>query len=87
MRISSAVVAPDTGLSSEDGWIDMEHAFGYSGQQLRVMRGRDVQPIQLQPKNHFAAEMDHPKLPPWDLEAARQINLRAFAALWPELVG
>jgi Cupin domain len=24
LRISSAVVAPDTGLSSEDGWIDME---------------------------------------------------------------
>ena len=38
-------------------------------------------------KQRFAAEMDHPKLPPRDLEAARQINLRAFAALWPELVG
>jgi arginase family enzyme len=38
-------------------------------------------------KQRFAAEMDHPKLPPRDLEAARQINLRAFAALWPELIG
>ncbi len=38
-------------------------------------------------KQRFAAEMDHPKLRPRDLGAARQINLRAFAALWPELVG
>ena len=37
-------------------------------------------------KQRFAAEMDHPKLPPHDLEAAREINLRAFHALWP-LVG
>lgn len=36
-------------------------------------------------KQRFAAEMDHPKLPPIDREAARKINLRAFAALWPLL--
>ncbi|MEN3369470.1 MAG: hypothetical protein V7609_1613 [Verrucomicrobiota bacterium] len=36
-------------------------------------------------KQRFAAGMDHPKLPPPNLEAARQINLRAFEALWPIL--
>jgi hypothetical protein len=36
---------------------------------------------------HFAAEIDHPKLPTFGLEAARQINLRAFNALWPVLGG
>src|SRR3954468_2503368 len=38
-------------------------------------------------KQRFAAEMDHPKLPAIDLESARAINLRAFHALWPALVG
>jgi len=33
----------------------------------------------------FAAELDHPKLPPRNLQAAREINLRAFQALWPLL--
>ena len=37
-------------------------------------------------KQRFAAETDHPRLPVRDLEAAREINLRAFHALWP-LVG
>jgi arginase family enzyme len=36
-------------------------------------------------KQRFVAEMDHPKLPVCDLEAARQVNLRAFHALWPLL--
>jgi hypothetical protein len=35
----------------------------------------------------FAANMDHPKLPAIDLEAAREINLRAFDQLWPLLGG
>jgi predicted dehydrogenase len=43
----------------ENGFIDMEHAFGYSGQELRVLKQRKVEQIQLQPKNHFAAEMDY----------------------------
>ena len=38
-------------------------------------------------KQRFAAEMDHPKLPAQNLEAAREINLRAFNQLWPALVG
>jgi hypothetical protein len=30
--------------------------------------------------------MDHPKLPPVDVEAAQKTNHRAFDALWPALV-
>jgi hypothetical protein len=33
----------------------------------------------------LAARMDHPKLPPRNLETAREINLRAFKTLWPLL--
>jgi arginase family enzyme len=36
-------------------------------------------------KQRFAAEMDHPKLPPTDFKAAQEINVRAFRALWPAL--
>jgi arginase family enzyme len=42
-------------------------------------------PLYARRKQRFAAEMDHPKLPPRDLEAAARINLRAFEALWPIL--
>ena len=42
-------------------------------------------PVYARRKQRFAARMDHPKLPPRDLEAAAQINLRACEALWPIL--
>jgi predicted dehydrogenase len=42
-----------------EGWLEMENAFGYAGQQLRVRKGRDTQEPKLQPLNHFAAEMDY----------------------------
>ena len=42
-------------------------------------------PVYARRKQRFAAEMDHPKLPVPDLEAATKINLRAFEALWPIL--
>ncbi|HEX7517346.1 MAG TPA: hypothetical protein VF345_08685 [Chthoniobacterales bacterium] len=42
-------------------------------------------PVYARRKQRFAAEMDHPKLPSCDLEAATKINLRAFEALWPIL--
>jgi arginase family enzyme len=38
-------------------------------------------------KQRFAAEMDHPKLPPRDSQEALRINLRAFETLWPLLGG
>jgi arginase family enzyme len=44
-------------------------------------------PVYARRKQRFVAEKDHPKLPAVDLEAAREINLRAFDALWPALGG
>jgi arginase family enzyme len=44
-------------------------------------------PVYARRKQRFAAEMDHPKLPARDLEAATKINLRAFEAFWPILAG
>jgi hypothetical protein len=44
-------------------------------------------PVYARRKQRFAAEMDHPKLPAPDLQAATKINLRAFEALWPILAG
>jgi arginase family enzyme len=35
----------------------------------------------------FVAELDHPKLPAIDLEAAGRTNRRAFDLLWPRLAG
>jgi hypothetical protein len=42
-------------------------------------------PVYARYLQRFIAEMDHPKLPRRDLEAAAKINLRAFEALWPIL--
>jgi predicted dehydrogenase len=42
-----------------DGWIDMDKAYGYSGQELRTMQQNKVTKVDLSPLNHFAAEMDH----------------------------
>ena len=42
-------------------------------------------PAYARAKQRFAAGMDHPKLPPTDLRAAQEINLRAFESLWPLL--
>jgi len=43
----------------ESGWIEMENAYGYEGQKLRVAKQNRPEEIQLKPVNHFAAEMDH----------------------------
>ena len=62
--------------------------------QLRQSSGRIVggdlcgafsAPVYARRKQRFAAEMDHPKLPQINVEAAREINRRAFEALWPLL--
>src|SRR5205823_4137143 len=42
-----------------DGSMEMQDAFGYAGQQLRVHKGRDDREVKLQPVDHFAAEMDY----------------------------
>lgn len=64
--------------------------------QLRGSRARIVAgdicgafspPTYARAKQRFAAEMDHPKLPPRDLAVAAKINLLAFETLWPILAG
>lgn len=42
-------------------------------------------PLYARRKQRFAARMDHPKLPPPDLETAKKTNLHAFNTLWPIL--
>lgn len=48
-----------------DGFIDLEAAFSYQGQQLRLRRGSptsgpaSTEELLLKPVDHFAAEMDH----------------------------
>ncbi len=44
-------------------------------------------PVYARAKQRFAAGMDHPKSGPLDLNSARTVNLRAFHALWPVLLG
>ena len=41
------------------GWIDLENAFGYSGQRLNVSDNRAIANLKLEPVNHFASEMNH----------------------------
>ncbi|HJT16695.1 MAG TPA: hypothetical protein VJ853_04880, partial [Thermoanaerobaculia bacterium] len=36
-------------------------------------------------KQRFAAEWDHPKLPPVDIDRAREINTRIVDVIWPAL--
>lgn len=50
-------------LMGSDAWAEMEHAFDYQGQNLRVSRladGKDqTAEISVEPKNQFALELDH----------------------------
>jgi predicted dehydrogenase len=43
----------------ENGAIEMDNAFGYGGQKLRIIEGRQSGEPQLQPVNHFVREMDY----------------------------
>lgn len=42
-----------------DGFIDLEDAFAYRGQSLRVKQKKEEVRFQIDPVNHFSAEMDH----------------------------
>ena len=42
-----------------DGYIDLEKAFGYRGQELRTYQQRKETKHEIEPVNHFAAQMDH----------------------------
>jgi predicted dehydrogenase len=46
-------------VNGSEGYINLEGAFGYRGQQLTIGRPGKVEEIHLEPANHFAAEMDH----------------------------
>jgi predicted dehydrogenase len=46
-------------VTCTDGYIDMEKAYGYSGQELRTSQQGKNTRIELSSVNHFAAEMDH----------------------------
>lgn len=41
------------------GWVELEPATGYTGARLRLRLGGQLTERDLQPKDHFAAEMDH----------------------------
>ncbi len=53
----------DLRVRLEKGWIDVENAFAYEGQSMRVARraGRaeGIEELRLSQKNQFAAEIDH----------------------------
>lgn len=49
--------------------------------------GAYSEPKYARAKQRFAAEMDHPKSSPRNLETALEVNLRAFHQLWPVLGG
>jgi predicted dehydrogenase len=42
-----------------EGFIDLDGAFGYRGQQLHVWQDNCRSQFEIQPVNHFSAEMDH----------------------------
>jgi predicted dehydrogenase len=43
----------------QDGYLDMDPAFSYRGLKLRTRRGQQTTEHELEPANHFAAEMEH----------------------------
>lgn len=53
----------DLRIRLEKGWIDLENAFAYRGQRLRVARRKAdheaVEELRLEAKNQFAQEIDH----------------------------
>jgi predicted dehydrogenase len=46
-------------VNCADGWIDLDPAFSYSGQQLHVAHRNRRSEIKLPHVNHFVSEMDH----------------------------
>jgi arginase family enzyme len=88
LRTEDAVTNWESGRFSVD---DVAWALGLLREKTKIVAG-DIcgaysPPKYARAKQRFAAEMDHPKLSPIDAETAREINQRAFAALWPVLVG
>ncbi|MFI5072577.1 MAG: Gfo/Idh/MocA family protein [Terriglobales bacterium] len=42
-----------------DGWFELEPSMWYTGNRMRVYRGNSLAEITIQPKDHFASEIDH----------------------------
>ncbi len=42
-----------------NGWFELDPAIGYTGARMRVNRGNKIEEPLIQPRDHFAAEMDH----------------------------
>ena len=41
------------------GWLELDNAFAYRGQRLRVATEKKVSELEIRPLNHFSSEMDH----------------------------
>jgi hypothetical protein len=87
LRAEEAVTNWESGRFSIDdvAWALME----LRSAQARIVAG-DICGAYSVPKyarraQRFAAEFDHPKLPPPNLDKAHEINLKAFSRLWPLL--
>lgn len=88
LRAGDAVTNWESGRFTLD---DVAWALSQLRARARIVSG-DIcgaysTPAYARPKQRFAAEMDHPKLLPRNVETAREVNQRAFDALWPVLVG
>jgi len=46
-------------VNCTEGFIDLDNAFGYRGQQLNVWQDNCRSQFEIQPVNHFASEIDH----------------------------
>lgn len=88
LRVEEAVTNWENGLFTAD---DIAWAVGRLRQSSRLAAG-DVcgaysPPTYARRRQRFAAEWDRPKQAAPDPDAARAVNLRSLARIWPALVG
>jgi predicted dehydrogenase len=46
-------------VECSEGMIELDNAYSYRGQELRIRRKKENTRLEIEPVNHFAAEMDH----------------------------
>jgi predicted dehydrogenase len=46
-------------VNGSEGYLEMDRAFGYRGQRLTISKPGKVEELQIEPVNHFTAEMEH----------------------------
>jgi len=88
LRVEEAVTNWESGRFTAG---DLQWALGELHQSCRIIAG-DICGAYSPPKydrwkQSFAAEFDRPKLPPPNLEQARETNLATLEKLWPLLAG